>query len=237
MARLFALADLHLSGTGEKPMDRFGALWIDHATRMAANWDRLVAPEDWVLLPGDLSWARNLADAACDLDWIDKRPGSKLLLRGNHDSWWGSPGKVRAALPPSCSILHNQAFPIGRWIVIGSRGWLSPDDPLADENDHRVFARELRRLELSIGDAERFDAGSSRLAMLHYPPWLRGREPSEVVQRLNGTGVSICVYGHLHGEDHGLAIEGRQGGIRYHFVAADAVDFSPVLILEDVECR
>ncbi len=31
MVRLFALADLHLSGTGEKPMDRFGALWVDHA--------------------------------------------------------------------------------------------------------------------------------------------------------------------------------------------------------------
>ena len=71
MARLFAIADLHLSGTGDKPMDRFGALWVGHADRMGENWDRVVEAEDWVLLPGDLSWARNLDEAACDLAWIE----------------------------------------------------------------------------------------------------------------------------------------------------------------------
>ena len=235
MARLFALADLHLSGTGEKPMDRFGALWVDHARRMAENWDRVVEPDDWILLPGDLSWARHLRDAACDLAWIDERPGLKLLLRGNHDSWWSGPGKVRAALPASCSILHNEAFALGRWVVIGSRGWLDPDDPLAGDNDRRVFERELQRLDLSIRDAARFDPQAPRIAMLHYPPWLVGREPTAVVERLTEANVSLCVYGHLHGDDHALAVEGEHRGIRFHFVAADAADFTPVLLLEELE--
>ena len=41
-------------------------------------------------------------------------------------------------------------------------------------------------------------------------------------------GVRICVYGHLHGEDHALAIRGDHGGIRFIFAAADAVGFAPV---------
>lgn len=235
MARLFALADLHLSGTGDKPMDRFGELWSGHAARMAENWDRLVEPVDWVLLPGDLSWGRNLEQAACDLAWIGERPGRKLLLRGNHDSWWGGAAGVRAALPPGCSILHNDAFRIGEWVVLGSRGWLSPDDPKATDSDRRVFERELHRLDLSIRDAARFGGKPRRLAMLHFPPWLSGREPTDVVRRIAAARVSLCVYGHLHGDDHALAVRGSHGGIVYHFVAADAVGFCPVVIVGDVE--
>ncbi len=214
-------------------MDRFGDLWTDHAARMASNWDSTVFRDDWVLLPGDLSWAKNLDEAACDLRWIGERPGRKLLLRGNHDSWWGSRAKVLRALPRGCEILHNSAFEIGRWIIVGSRGWLSPDDPLAGADDERVFRRELHRLDLSIQDAARLDAERPRLAMLHYPPWLAGREPTEVVARLKAAGVSVCVFGHLHGEDHALAIDGTHDGMRYHFVAADAVGFAPLPILPE----
>ena len=63
MSRLFALADLHLSGTGLKPMDVFGDLWRDHPRRMAEAWDDSVDDVDTVLLPGDISWARNLEEA------------------------------------------------------------------------------------------------------------------------------------------------------------------------------
>ena len=68
--RWFALADLHLSLSGAKPMDVFGPLWHDHAARMAAAWDAAVREDDVVLLGGDLSWARTLEEAAPDLAWI-----------------------------------------------------------------------------------------------------------------------------------------------------------------------
>ena len=48
MSRVFAIADLHLSLSGDKPMDVFGALWKDHPNRIAANWDAAVTAGDTV---------------------------------------------------------------------------------------------------------------------------------------------------------------------------------------------
>src|SRR5512140_2629201 len=141
MARLFALADLHLSLAGDKPMDVFGEAWRDHPSRMAAAWDGRVAAEDTVLLPGDLSWAEHLDEASLDLAWIGARPGRKILLRGNHDSWWGSAAKVREALPAGCAILQHDAHLAGERVILGGRGWISPDDPLATEHDAAIFRR------------------------------------------------------------------------------------------------
>jgi predicted phosphohydrolase len=43
-----------------------------------------------VLVPGDLSWAKTLNAALIDLNWIDALPGTKIIIKGNHDYWWGS---------------------------------------------------------------------------------------------------------------------------------------------------
>lgn len=229
MPRLFAIADLHLSETGQKPMDRFGDLWHDHARRMADAWDEDVGPDDTVLVAGDISWARNPAEAEPDMAWLAARPGRKLVLKGNHDSWWGSPSKVRRLLPPCCTPLHHDAHEAHGVCVLGARGWLAPDDPWATPEDAPVFRRELERLDLSIKAASRDGLrGLPRIAMTHYPPWLLGREPTAVVPRLRRAGVRLCVYGHLHGEDHALALRGEAGGIDWRFVAADAVGFRPV---------
>jgi uncharacterized protein len=231
MARLFAIADLHLSSSGTKPMDVFGAQWKDHPERMAAAWDAAVAPEDTVLVPGDLSWARDLEEARDDLSWIGARPGTKLLLRGNHDGWWTSIAKVRRALPVGCHALQNDAIDAGGLVVVGARGWTAPDDPLAVPGDAAIFARELERLRLSIADADRrFGRSGRRVAMLHYPPWIEGRPPTEVVSVLRDGGVRTCVYGHLHGVDHALGVSGEREGIRFHLVAADAIGFAPTSI-------
>jgi predicted phosphohydrolase len=228
MARLFAIADLHLSGSGAKPMDVFGPHWKEHPERIAAAWDAAVAPGDTVLLPGDLTWARNLDEARVDLAWIGARPGVKFLLRGNHDGWWSTLAKVRRALPPGCHALQNDAFDLGGRVLVGARGWTAPDDPMAAPEDATIFVRELARLRLSIADADRrFGRDRPRVAMLHYPPWIEGRAPTDVVDVLRQGGVRTCVYGHLHGADHALGVQGEKDGIRFHLVAADAIGFAP----------
>ena len=228
MGRLYALADLHLSLAGTKPMEVFGELWRDHSSRMAAAWDALVSDDDTVLLPGDISWARNRAEAEPDLEWIGQRPGRKVLLRGNHDSWWSSLTKVRRILPDRCEPLHNNSIRVGDWVVVGARGWTAPDDPVSTPADEKVFRRELERLKLSVAHAEAtFGGDAPRLAMVHYPPRIDGRAPGEVEALLRRARVRACVFGHLHGDDHRLAVRGDLDGIRYHFVAADAVGFAP----------
>ena len=199
---------------------------------MAEAWDSVVAPEDTVLLPGDLSWGRNLAEAAPDLEWIGRRPGRKILLRGNHDSWWTGISKVRSALPGGCEPLQNNAFLVEPgYVVIGARGWNAPGDPDSGADDRKVFAREIERLRMSIADADRnLPTDLPRVAMVHYPPWIVGRPPSEVVGILQSARVRVCVYGHLHGADHALGVVGPNDGIRWILAAADAVGFAPVEI-------
>ena len=99
---IWAIGDLHLSfGVPDKSMDIFGPAWKDHAKQIEESWHRLIRPEDLVLIPGDISWAMRIEDAILDLQWIDRLSGTKLLLKGNHDYWWGSLKKIAAILPPS----------------------------------------------------------------------------------------------------------------------------------------
>ena len=212
-------------------MDRFGEIWRNHAARMAEAWDATVQPQDVVLLAGDLSWATTLEEAALDLAWIGARPGLKVLLRGNHDSWWSSLTRVRAALPPGCVALQNDALEVDGRVVVGARGWTSPTDPASVPGDEAIHRREIERLKLSIADADRrFGRREPRLAVVHFPPWIEGQPPTEVVDVLARAEVRDCVYGHLHGADHARGVQGERGGLRFHLVAADAVDFRPVRI-------
>jgi len=229
---LFALADPHLGESVDKPMDVFGPRWERHAERLAENWRKTVGDGDWVLVPGDISWAMKLDEALPDLELLDTLPGRKVLLKGNHDFWWTSRKKVEAKLPPTMHLLQNDAFDLGEGLgVVGTRGWIPPDAPRATEQDQKIYAREVARLELSTKAAEgRFDR---LVAMLHYPPFKREGQETDFVPLLRAAGVSVCVYGHLHGPDHRFAFEGVRDGIRYYFVAADAVDFTPVRLNVD----
>ena len=99
---VYAISDLHLPAR-VKPMDVFGEHWKNHFQRIREDWLARVHDGDAVLLPGDLSWAMQLEDAIEDLNSIAELPGTKLLLRGNHDYWWNSIGRVRRALGETSS--------------------------------------------------------------------------------------------------------------------------------------
>ena len=92
--RFFAISDLHLPGGKEKPMDVFGPEWTDHFDKIKADWLRRVNDEDAVLIPGDLSWAMSLEGAKEDFAFVNRLPGHKLILKGNHDYWWTTAQKT-----------------------------------------------------------------------------------------------------------------------------------------------
>ena len=97
--KIFAISDLHLSTVEPKPMDIFGGNWDDYWQKIECDWQDKVDDEDIVLIPGDTSWAMRMCDAIPDLQKIANLKGKKVLLRGNHDYWWNTIGKVCDALP------------------------------------------------------------------------------------------------------------------------------------------
>jgi predicted phosphohydrolase len=227
---IFAIGDLHLPGGQEKPMDVFGAHWDDHASRIVAQWKRIVSPDDLVLIPGDISWAMHFEQAKDDLASVAELPGEKVLLRGNHDYWWSSIAKIRDWLPETMHALQNDAFVWHDTAVCGTRGWVFPTEknPL-DETDTKIFRRELIRLELSLKRAS--GLGLPVIAMLHYPPLLRDTLNTAFTELLETYGVSLCCFGHLHDMGIQNAFQGVHRGISYHLVSCDAIGFTPKLIV------
>lgn len=242
---IWAIADLHLAkGVPSKHMSLFGPRWEHYMERIEEEWRRVVADGDLVLIPGDISWAMHLHEAAVDLAWIHALPGTKLLLRGNHDYWWQSLAKVQQILPPSCHLLQNNAF---YWekegvAIGGSRLWdaphisfnaampegASPPPPTeADvEESQKIYARELLRLETSLKQLA--PSAQRRIAITHYPPVGPALEPTPASLLLEKYGVEQCFFGHLHGVDLNHALFGTLHGIQYHLVAADALpNFTP----------
>ena len=227
---VFAIGDLHLPGRQEKPMDVFGGRWTDHAARIAEAWRRKVGADDWVLVPGDISWALKLEQAADDLAYLGALPGRKVIIRGNHDYWWQAIGKVRRALPPGVYALQNDWVRLqGDVAVCGTRGWTLPQHPDFTPEDEKLLARERVRLELSLA-AARAAGVRPAIAMMHYPPAPESGAPTPFTELLEAYGVSLCVYGHLHGDAARSALGGVHRGVRYRLVACDAIGFEPVLV-------
>ncbi|GGK20852.1 phosphohydrolase [Deinococcus malanensis] len=230
--RVFAIADLHLATVTPKPMTVFGPQWSGHPEAIFTHWREVVRPEDLVLLPGDLSWAMRLPDAMTDLAPVAALPGIKVLLRGNHDYWWPTVSKLRAALPSGMLAVQNDAVRVGPVVVCGSRGWTTPGyEPLSDEDD-RLLRREAERLALSVEAARRLRQPGDRLIlMLHYPPASPPYPPNPLTRVIESVGPDMVVYGHLHGTSPERAMR-HVGGIPAHLVAADGLRFRPRLLLD-----
>ena len=225
---IHSVADLHLD-SGGKPMDVFGEKWDGHEERIFTAWRELVDEEDLVLIPGDISWAMQLNDAKRHLDMIGELPGTKLILRGNHDYWWSSLSRVRDALPDGMYALQNDSFAFSGVVIAGTRGWTLPQSDSPPE-DLRIYDRELIRLEMSLKDARRRHPDAPLIAMMHYPPLTPDNPDTGFTELLQAYGAGICVYGHLHGAALRGAMRGESGGIRYIQVSSDGIGFAPVPI-------
>ena len=237
--KLYAISDLHLPGGQDKPMDIFGPNWENHPALIRTNWCACVQPEDYVLVPGDISWAMQLDEAAADLEYLGTLPGHKIIVRGNHDYWWHSIGHVRQALPASIQAIQNDCLLLpGDVVVCGSRGWdlpesggtTAPGGPAAQAaQDRKIYERELLRLEMSLRIAQKTGAAHI-IAMLHFPPSTPEYGRTGFTALLTEYGVEKCVYGHLHGNAERWALRGTYDGVFYQLVAADALHFTPYFL-------
>jgi len=225
--RLFAIGDLHLPGGQEKPMDVFGEHWEGHFERISMDWQSRVTDEDVVLIPGDTSWAMQLRDAVPDLQLIGALPGRKILIKGNHDYWWGGIGQVRRALPEGMMAIQHDAVDLGDVVVTGTRGWAWPNEetPLTPE-DERIFNREMIRLELALASAVKMAGERPILLMLHYPPLYQAERDTPFTRLIEKYPVHTVVYGHLHGAGIRAGFTGTWNGVRYLLASCDSLDFT-----------
>ena len=75
--KIFAISDLHLSFSSDKPMDIFGTMWENHFEQIVEDWQNKVSDDDIVLLAGDLSWAMTFENALIDVTEIEKLKENK----------------------------------------------------------------------------------------------------------------------------------------------------------------
>lgn len=230
--RIFAIADLHLSLDPriEKPMDMFGTHWVNHAEKVKEYWEREIEPQDTVLIAGDISWGLRLEEAMQDLEWIHNLPGTKVFVKGNHDLWWGSIGKINK-LYDDMIFLQNDFHAVEDIAICGSRGWICPESDGFGEHDRKIYEREAIRLEMSLSKADK--AGFTRkIGMLHYPPTNDRMHSSKFTGLFTKYNVERVVYGHLHGKDgfkNGL--KGEMNNVRYDLVSLDYLKCKPIQIM------
>ena len=226
---LYAIGDLHLGLSVDKPMGIFGPGWDNHTERLRDAFSQL-HDEDMTVLCGDTSWGIDFRESLEDFRLIDSFPGKKLILKGNHDYWWNTAAKMKHFFEEngitSIDILHNNCHFYGEYALCGTRGWFFEEDQ--KPHDAKVLNRELGRLETSLKAAE----GRPIWCFLHYPPLYQGYQCPEILRLLSAYPVERCCYGHLHGPAVKLRMEGERGGTAFSLISADYLGFVPKKICE-----
>jgi uncharacterized protein len=243
--KVWAIADLHLCfSVPEKSMEIFGPDWKNYPERIKSNWLEKIDEKDLVLLPGDISWSKNPEEAKKDLMWLDSLPGTKIMIKGNHDYWWTTLSKLKQILPPSIYFIQNNALTFNEVSIAGARLWDTDEYEFSDyvryvenpsaskiekiQDDEKIFKREIIRLELSL---EKMDQKAKiKIAMCHYPPISATLEDSVASHLLEKYGINYCVFGHLHHLDKSKKIFGEKRGIKYLLTSSDYLEFKPLQV-------
>lgn len=227
---IYAIADLHLSFSENKPMDIFGDNWIGHEEKIKKDWIEKVTDNDVVILPGDFSWSMHLEETKKDFEYINNLPGKKLLLKGNHDYWWTTITKMRKFIEENgfknIDFVYNNSYEFDNYIITGTRGWNTTEE----EKDEKIIKRELARLEASLQDGiQKYGNEKDIIVCMHYPPITNAKiirhEEAKFVEVMKKYNVKKCLYGHLHSTSIKDAIEGKLEGIEFKLVSADGLDF------------
>lgn len=226
---LYAIGDLHLSLGVNKSMEVFGPAWEQYVERISESLSRL-RPEDTLILDGDTSWGMTLEQAEADFRFLDGFPGRKLLVKGNHDYWWGTVSKMRRFFAErgftTLDFIHNNCAAYGETALCGTRGWFFEEEQ--KPHNEKMLRREVLRLEASL------KAAGERpiLCFLHYPPLYTGYECSDILGLLERYRVRRCCYGHLHGYAIRRRIEGTRSGTEFSLISADYLGFAPVKLCD-----
>ena len=224
---LYAIGDLHLSLTADKSMEVFGSAWENYVIRIEEGLS-VLTEDDTLILAGDTSWGIDLNEAEADFRFLERFPGKKYLIKGNHDYWWTTAAKFHAFCAEkgftTLELLHNNCAFYGDYALCGTRGWFMEEDA----HNVKVLNREVMRLEASLKAA----GEKPILCFLHYPPLYQGYQCPEILETLKKYPVEQCCYGHLHGATIRRRIEDVRGETAFSLISSDHLGFVPKKICE-----
>ncbi len=224
--KIFAISDLHLTNSTNKPMDIFGESWVGYWDIIVKDWNEKVDVDDVVLLAGDTSWAMKISEVIKDLQEVDKLNGKKFIIRGNHDYWWSSYSKISSLEFQSIQFIQNNAFKIGDYIVCGTRGWTVPENNIEpSDEDKKIYNRELIRAKLALDSAKILQTNDEKMIfMIHYPPFNSQLGDSDFVKLIGEYQVDKVVYGHIHGKKARLKLVVNKGSTDYYLTSCDILE-------------
>ena len=229
---IYAIGDLHLSGFSPKPMSVFGEHWTGHWLKIKEYWQKNVEDHDIVLIPGDLSWAMHLEEAAVDIAEICAQIGRKVIIKGNHDYWWNSLSQVNSLLHNETYAMQNNSISFGDYVIAGSRGWITPANNQYDAaKDEKLYLREASRLENSLNHAKKTAPSAQLIAMMHFPPSDNKGTPTLFTDLFESYGATHVVYAHLHASSIQSALSGKVRNVEYQLVSCDATKFQLAKII------
>ena len=246
---LFAIGDLHLHFQSElKARNQlYGRVWRDHEEKFQKNCAKLIGDEDTLVLVGDHSWGRNLAECEEDLRYIQELPGRKLLTRGNHDMFWDAKKtrQLNEKFQPELTFLQDGYETYRDYALVGTKGFTFEGpfylngrgqivgwDEDAEAHARKLVERELGRLRSSF-ELARKDGYQKFIMFLHYPPTSILEERSGFTDLAEEYGAEQVIYAHCHGESRFHdSIHGAYRGRTYHLVSGDFLRWKPLKILE-----
>lgn len=235
---LFSIADLHLSLTSGKPMDKFGHRWVDYTKKLDSRWRAVVSPSDTVVVAGDISWGIDLKEALEDFRFIESLPGRKIIGKGNHDYWWPTAAKLSSFKEENgfstVEFLYNNAFETEDYIIAGTRGWYVEEKMQQKENAdyQKIVARENGRLRLSLEEAKKLRELSQKpiLVYFHFPPLFGDFRCGELIETMKEYGVKNCYFGHIH-SNYIVPRTVFSDGISFTLISADYLNFIPMITM------
>lgn len=236
---VFVIADLHLAtADSQKSMEVFGKRWKNYIQKIRDNWQRVVSDSDTVILPGDISWGLATSDALDDLLFLESLPGTKIIMKGNHDFWWSTVSKLNKFFEENnirtIKLLNNNALEVENYIVAGSRGWFTDKSMQNVEEDvdyDKIINREAIRLRMSLNEAVKLRRDTDRevVVFLHFPPVWGEFICSPIIDLLKEYNIKRCFFGHIHGV-YTCPDMFEFENIKFYMISADFLDFLPRIV-------
>ncbi len=246
---LYAIGDLHLHFQSElkAPGQLRDRVWRNHEEKFRKNCEKLIGPDDTLVLVGDHSWGKNLAECEKDLQYIAGLPGRKILTRGNHDMFWDAKktARLNELFRPRLTFLQDSYETYRDYALVGTKGFtfegpfyidrrgrVAGWDEEAADHAAKLVERELVRLRTSFEKAEA-DGYRKFIMFLHYPPTNILEKRSGFTDMAEEFGAEQVIYAHCHGENRFHdSIEGEYRGRAYRLVSGDYVRWIPQKVLD-----